>query len=338
MTCRLHHCWLAILLLLPCPLATAQTGFDAPAATQRMQSLIQTHYVMRDKVPALLAMLQQEQHRYARIRDPALFVKTVNVDLRRASNDYHVYLRLEPAVIEPVAGALEHPDQARQVRTRPPEDDVDNRERIERARETTSNHGLSRAEVLDGNIGYLRITEFTEPQHGLQTLAAAMHFLRNTRAMIIDVRGNPGGYGGLAETLASYWFDPEPILLTTVRFQSPQGKLLQTWSSSAVDGDRRVGTPLLILTDARTGSAAEWFAYTLQSTGKARTIGETTSGGANMNDYFEVAPGMRLSLSVGQPVSAATGTNWEGVGVKPDRAVAAGQALATAQGMLANAR
>lgn len=298
------------------PAASSQAAtFDPATALDRITTLIQDNYAMRERVPALLDHLRRQRGRYVAIRDPMAFASALTEGMRVASNDRHVYLRASA----PGKGALTQPADWQQA---------------ERDREVTGNHGFDTAQVLSGNIGYLRISEFTEPQRGLPTLSAAMHFLAHTRALIVDVRGNPGGYGGLAEQLASYWFDPEPVLLTSVRFQYPKGKLLQTWSSPAVDGERRTGTPLLILTDAKTGSAAEWFSYTLQTTGKAKTVGETTSGGANMNEFFDIAPGLRLSLSVGRPESAVTGGSWEGRGVVADYPVAGANALARAQQIL----
>jgi retinol-binding protein 3 len=47
-------------------------------------------------------------------------------------------------------------------------------------------------------------------------------------------------------------------------------------------------------------------------------VGESSAGGAHANEYFDLDEALRLSVSTGVPVSAATGTNWEGTGVVPD--------------------
>ena len=79
-----------------------------------------------------------------------------------------------------------------------------------------------------------------------------------------------------------------------------------------------------------TASAAEWLAYTLQAFGKAKVVGERSAGGANHNEFFELDPQLRLSVSLASPVSAATGSNWEGKGVVPDVPSASAQALEAA--------
>lgn len=93
----------------------------------------------------------------------------------------------------------------------------------------------------------------------------------------------------------------------------------------------RLDTPLYLLTSARTGSAAEAFAYTLQNAGRVIVVGEATAGAANPGAEFEAGHGFRAFVSTGSPVSPVTGRNWEGDGVQPDVAVAPADALSTAR-------
>lgn len=309
MNLRLLAC--LFLLLIPAMSAAAPArDFDPDAAVSRIQALLREHYVMRDKLDATVQALERRRGDYRALSDRARFAAAVTEDLRAASGDWHLSL------------------QVRQSSSTRPSAEAWAAE--EREREIAHNHGFAAAQILEGNVGYLRITEFAEPQRGLPTLIAAMRFVRQAPALIVDLRGNTGGYGGLAEYLASYWFDPQPVLLTTTRFRKPNDSLRQTFTLPAVDGARRTGTPLYVLVDAGTGSAAEWLAYTLQAFGKARIVGERSSGGANMNDYFDVDERLRLSVSVGQPIVPPTQSNWEGVGVQPDVASPSAQALDTA--------
>ena len=90
------------------------------------------------------------------------------------------------------------------------------------------------------------------------------------------------------------------------------------------------GVPVFVLTSGRTFSAAEECAYDFQGLRRGTLVGETTGGGANHNEFVRVAGDFALSNSVGTVKSPFTGTNWEGTGVKPDVAVPAAEALATA--------
>jgi hypothetical protein len=78
-------------------------------------------------------------------------------------------------------------------------------------------------------------------------------------------------------------------------------------------------TPLFILISARTGSAAEEFAYNMQTRGRATLIGETTAGAANPGGVFEIGDGFSMFISTGKAINPVTGDNWEAKGVIPDR-------------------
>ena len=89
--------------------------------------------------------------------------------------------------------------------------------------------------------------------------------------------------------------------------------------------------PLFVLTSSRTFSAAEEFAYDLQSMKRGTIVGEATGGGAPHNEFMAIDSNFVMSVSIGQAVNPITHTNWEGVGVKPDIEVAPEKALEAAQ-------
>ena len=59
-------------------------------------------------------------------------------------------------------------------------------------------------------------------------------------------------------------------------------------------------------------------------------VGEVSGGGANPFEYRRIDAHFALSLPEARSINPVTGTNWQGVGVKPDVAVPADQALAKA--------
>ncbi len=69
-----------------------------------------------------------------------------------------------------------------------------------------SNGGLQRIEILPGNVGYLNISAFFHPDESGSALADAMHILRNTDALIIDLRENNGGSPDTLTLFVSYFF------------------------------------------------------------------------------------------------------------------------------------
>ncbi len=180
------------------------------------------------------------------------------------------------------------------------------------------NFGFAKVERLAGNIGYLKLDRFENPAVAGQTAAAAMQFLNGTDALIVDLRDNGGGYGAMATLLASYFFSEETHLGDLSGRDATD--LKQIWTYATVPGPRFLEKPVYILAGARTFSAAEAFAYDLQSQKRAMIVGEKTRGGANTAARFLLSPRFAVIVPVGHVTNAVTGTNWEG-GLKPDRLV-----------------
>jgi hypothetical protein len=89
--------------------------------------------------------------------------------------------------------------------------------------------------------------------------------------------------------------------------------------------------PLYILTSARTASAAEAIAYTLQTCERAKVVGERTAGAANPGMMFRTPQGFAIFVSTGSPQNPLNGRNWESGGVRPDIETSSERALARAQ-------
>jgi hypothetical protein len=73
----------------------------------------------------------------------------------------------------------------------------------------------------------------------------------------------------------------------------------------------------VVLIDRRTGSAAEFVAYSLQALGRARIVGTRSGGAAHMFDDPVLLPdGYQISIPDRQPINLRTGGNWERTGVR----------------------
>jgi len=192
------------------------------------------------------------------------------------------------------------------------------------------NAEIPQVKILDGNIGYLVVNGMLPDSVANDAIAAAFAFLHNTDALIIDLRGNPGGSGSI-DLFMSYLSTGAPYLLHSVHWRS--GRVVQTTTMDL--GALSYGTkkPVFLLTSHRTFSAAEALAYDFQSRNRGTIVGETTGGGANPSVWGGMVPlgyGFSANIPTGYVVNAVTGTNWEGVGVKPDVKVPADDALAKA--------
>lgn len=191
------------------------------------------------------------------------------------------------------------------------------------------NFGFEKAERLPGNVGYLALRAFFPPELAGDVAIGAMYFLANTSALIVDLRKSGGGEPSMAAFLCSYFFSPEPRHLNSLYWRANH-RIQQFWTLPYLPCPRYLDRPVYVLTSSATPSAAEELAYNLQSFKRASIVGEVTSGGANPHEYFSLCHQFGCWISVGRAVNPVTGTNWEGVGVQPDVAVPAEEALGTA--------
>ena len=190
-----------------------------------------------------------------------------------------------------------------------------------------ANFGFREVSVLPGNVGYIKLTEFSNIVPAGATATAALDFIANTDAVIFDLRQNGGGHPGMVQFLVSHFLDPlEPTVINTFvsrdKEHPRQLNSLQHLSSAA-----RPDTPLYVLTSGRTGSAAESFSYNLQAMERATIVGQSTAGAANPGGDLLSDFGYTIFVSTGSARSPITGTNWEGIGVIPNIEVDASQAL-----------
>ena len=285
---------------------SAQTlkGSDRKKILKEIPELISEHYAIEGKRKPFSKRLKDvfSSDTFLGITDSKKLESEINSKLYEITKDKHVYLRFVKD--EGAKGT-----------------DWDAWEQRERRLEIEENYGLSEVKILEGNIGYLKITEFMHPGRSIPTVVASMKFLENTKALIIDIRDNGGGYGETMEYVLNHFFDGGPEHIATT-YYADENKIPYTqYSSPAIYGKNRTNTPLIIITNGETGSAAEFFAYTLQAFGKAKILGEASTGAANRNSYFPLTENFKFSVSTAIPVNPITKTNWEGGGVIPDHKV-----------------
>ena len=192
------------------------------------------------------------------------------------------------------------------------------------------NCGFRKAEVLDGNVGYLKFDFFANPDLCGATASAAMNFLASTRALIIDMRENSGGSPPMVALVASYLLPPHTHIndLWTRSTDSTE----QFFTRDSVAGRHYgVDKPVYMLTSHDTFSGGEEFTYDLKTQQRATIIGETTGGGAHPVRGRRIDDHFMIGVPFARAINPITRTNWEGTGVEPDIKVPADQALAKAQ-------
>ena len=296
----------------PAPAAAPAIGRAEVIAAVR--KAIAEHYVVADKRAALDAALAKglKSGRYE-VADVQELMRRVDEDLYAVAHDKHLGLMYDPAASAEVA--------KRGVQG----DEIDG-SAFFKALMRRQNHGVSEMRVLPGNIRYVKYDGFgwTGPESAA-AIDAAMAFLRDGDAAIIDLRGNGGGSPEAVRRMTSYFVPENTLLVTFHNENAPPDRSV----SEAVPGGQ-VRMPLYVLTSGRSASAAEEFTSHVARLGFGTLVGETTAGAANRNAHFPVPGGFLISVSVGYP-ELPGGGNWEGKGVAPAIAVPVDQALDRAQ-------
>ena len=269
-------------------------------------------YVFPDKVPGIARALRKGlAGKYRTLADPQAFADAVNADIEAVANDRHLRLMWSSEGLPPMMG--------------PSPADPAMRQRI-----TTfmarRNFAIRNAQVLDGNVGYLKINGFLPAEDAGATLSAAMAFLKNSEALIVDLRDNGGGDPGGVAMLVSYLVPAETLIDAFHQRGKPVAE--QIWSLPYVPGGRwSLDKPVYVLTGKKTASAAEEFAYDLQQLKRGTVVGEGTWGGANPGEMVAIDDHFAMFVPSGAAINPISKTNWEGVGIKPDVAVKSADAL-----------
>jgi len=202
-------------------------------------------------------------------------------------------------------------------------------EELEQFREKAAWHNFAfpEAKRLAGNVGYLKVDALLPPSIAGDTANAAMVFLANTDALIIDERDGHGGDPEMVDLLCTYLFPIGDRVHLNDFEKREEPKHEEFYTFGWVPGKRFAGKEVYVLTSHTTFSGSEELAYDLKVLKRATIVGEVTGGGANPGDAFSLPESFSIFVPTGRAVNPITKTNWEGVGVQPDVSVTADKAL-----------
>ena len=171
------------------------------------------------------------------------------------------------------------------------------------------------ARMLGGGVGYIRIYEFV-PGSGA-SFRDAVFTLRNEgmRAMVLDLRGNPGGLVDELKDVSTALL-PQRSPFIKMRTRSGREVMLDTADPPIVPPD----VPIAAVVDEDTGSAAELLTASLQEQSRAVIIGTRTAGAVEVGITVHLPEGAGMSITVAR-VWSGKGARLEGNGVTPDDVV-----------------
>ncbi len=167
------------------------------------------------------------------------------------------------------------------------------------------------ARMLDKDIAYIRLSIFLDPETVMPAIAKDFVGFPKAKGIIFDLRGNPGGIGGMAMGITGDLVTAAGKKLGTMTMRS--AKLDFVVNPQVVHYDGK----LAVLIDPLSASTSEILAAGLQELGRAKVFGRTSAGAA-LPSVIELLPdGDRLQYAIAD-YQTANGKELEGHGVTPD--------------------
>lgn len=302
---------------------------DAEKAVSDLATALNDSFVFPDAGSKYAAMLRANlaAGKYASFADADSFAQRVTADLQAVHKDGHLRLRPVPADMRARQKGGGGPGPEREV------------------------SAVGKTGWLADGVAYIETKGFPGNEATVADVRKFLAMHRDAKALIIDARANGGG--GLDEmNLIFREIFAEPTTLVTMDIRqaveekhgTPFGEdpsLRKVSGPATIIRREHFVTPaatssplrdakVYLLTSKKTFSAAEHLSLSLKRTRRAVLIGEATGGGAHFGGMAPMGDGYAAFVPVGRTFDPDNGQSWEGVGVQPDVAVPADQALAEA--------
>ena len=169
------------------------------------------------------------------------------------------------------------------------------------------------SEIVDG-IGYMRISRFGDDTNSLARKAAEEFRKASVKGIILDLRGNGGGYVDGAVTVSSLWLEPGTTVVEERR--GSQIFKIEKSSGSAILKDIKT----VVLVDGGSASASEIVAGALQDNDVATLVGTKTYGKGSVQELLPLRSGATLKVTIAKWYTPK-GKNIDGSALEPDEEV-----------------
>lgn len=168
--------------------------------------------------------------------------------------------------------------------------------------------------MKDGNVGYIKISRFAEDTADLSKQAATELKAQGAQAVVLDLRGNPGGLLESSVDVSSMWLEKGQIVVeekrgnTTVDVHKASGE------------DILGGLDTIVLIDEGSASASEIVAGALKDNKRAELVGQDSYGKGSVQQLTPVSSGGLLKITVARWFTP-NGRNIDKEGIAPDKKV-----------------
>lgn len=165
------------------------------------------------------------------------------------------------------------------------------------------------SEMLDDNIGYVAVSIFGEKTHTQFKNAIDSLEEQNMKSLIIDLRGNSGGYLSTVTQMISEFVGKDTVIY--------QMKTRTGTTKYTAINDNKKDYKVVILVDENSASASEIMASAMQEQYKATLVGVTTYGKGTVQEPKELSNGTLIKYTI-QEWLTSNGKSINGNGIKPD--------------------
>lgn len=260
---------------------------------EKTKQLLTEHFVSTDKAKVVADSLNVAQ--FGNVNNRNEFVQKLNKLLFHYTSDKHLSVEYNP-------------NYAKEL-----ESDRDDKEE-QAEKEKRENYGFENTRILAGNVGYIKLRYFADTSNSKNAAYKALESVRDTKSLILDLRGNSGGSGSMIQLLCSSFIQGgEPLL--QIIYKHGDTVTLKTYP----DTDRFLySNPIFIFCDRNTFSAAEAFTLIMKNRERAIIIGDTTAGAGNIAGPHFLTHDFIITIPVGKIVDPLTQKGWEGTGIAPD--------------------
>jgi len=162
-----------------------------------------------------------------------------------------------------------------------------------------------------GSTSYLRFNLFLDLPHVMAGFQQAVENCKPCDGLIIDLRGNPGGIGGMAMGMAGFLVDKPNQRLGTMYLRDSTLNFVVNPRADVLTA------PVAVLVDGNSASTSEIFAGGLKDLGRARVFGTKTAAAALPSAFERLPNGDGFQYALANYISQG-GQPLEGLGVTPD--------------------
>ena len=164
------------------------------ALIDSLNTVLNNHYVFPEKAKSISTYLasQLNKNAYANdLQNPQQLAGQLQMDITKIQQDPHMHIKYDPGFRV-------------QQYLAPPEEEINQTKKYWKEH----NYAFTKVEILPGNIGYFTFNVFVDDVEAAKpTISAALRFLSNTSAVIIDLRENYGGSPAMVSQIESYFFN-----------------------------------------------------------------------------------------------------------------------------------